>query len=71
MNILYKIYVNGYKGYELLNVVYQWEDVEDIINSLDGSMYVECLVIEHNNKLNQDTPVLHEYLDYNVKKRRR
>lgn len=68
MEYSYRIYVNGYKGYEIKDVVYDLESVQEIIDELDPTKYFEYLVIEHNIKENSDNPIAHGYLDYNVKR---
>lgn len=68
--MIYKIYVYGYKGYELLEVVYNVEDVGLVLDQLNGDLYYLYMVIEHNIKDNSDTPIMYGYLDYNVDKRK-
>lgn len=68
--MIYKIYVYGYRGYELLETVYDVEDVGIVLDNLNGELYYLYIVIEHNIKENSDTPIMTGYLDYNVDKRK-
>lgn len=67
----FKIYVADHKGYELITVLYEMEDVRDFIDNLDGNKYISYLVVKHNIKSNTDEVVDFGYTDYNVKKRKK
>lgn len=66
----YRIYANGFRGYELIDVVDNLEEIEKVLDELNGELYYEYLVIEHNIKENYHNPIMHGYLDYNVNKQR-
>lgn len=68
--MIYKIYVYGYRGYELLETVYKVEDVGLVLDQLNGELYYLYMVIEHNIKDNSDELIMTGYLDYNVNKRK-
>lgn len=67
----YKIYISDYKGYSLLDVAYDKEDIQAIINSLDGNTYISYMVIKHDIKTNTEEVFDFGYTDYNVKRRRK
>ncbi len=71
-NMEYRVYgASSRKGYELIAITYEENDVFDIIDNLNRDDYIKVLVIRHNYERKYDEPYIFKILEKEMVRERK